>query len=132
MSFADAEVTKHSARLNKPVPVGGIMEISTTWLRDWHRHSHQVKVPLKYGVSEFYEPGVQHLMHLRNAAMPFYLAPGLKWNCAPRPHCIELSYAAHSWLTRCCEFAVECAEWYASKKLEIYTCNVCLKYSGMK
>jgi hypothetical protein len=55
MSLADPEVTKHSARLNKPAPVGGIMEISTTWLRDWHRHSHQVKVPLKYGVSEFDE-----------------------------------------------------------------------------
>jgi hypothetical protein len=48
-------VTKHSARLNKPVPVGEIMEINTTWLRDWHRYSHQVKVPLKYGISEFDE-----------------------------------------------------------------------------
>ncbi|KAJ6041162.1 hypothetical protein N7444_010067 [Penicillium canescens] len=55
MSLADPEVTKHSASLNKPVPVGEIMEINTTWLRDWHRHSHQVKVPLKYGVSDFDE-----------------------------------------------------------------------------
>jgi hypothetical protein len=33
MFLADPEVTKHSARLDKPVPVGEIMEINTTWLR---------------------------------------------------------------------------------------------------
>jgi hypothetical protein len=33
MSLADPEVMKHSARLDKPVPVGEIMEINTTWLR---------------------------------------------------------------------------------------------------
>lgn len=117
MSLADPKVTKHSARLNKAVPVGEIMEINTTWLRDWHRYSHQVKIHIKYGISVFGELWSSQPDAPEKYRDAFPLSSRVECGNVPNaPHCIELSYAAHSWLTGCCEFAVECAEWYSSKK----------------
>ncbi|KAJ5305710.1 hypothetical protein N7508_004725 [Penicillium antarcticum] len=111
MLLADPEVRKQSARLNKPVPVDEIIGINTTWLQSWNRYSHQVKVPLKYGISEFDELWSSKTDALGKYRDAFPLSPRVECEIVSN----ALSYAAHSWLTGCCEFAVECSEWYTSK-----------------
>ncbi|KAJ5595559.1 uncharacterized protein N7459_001767 [Penicillium hispanicum] len=114
--LADPAVTKSCARLNRPVPVGELMDINTTWSLYWHRYSKAVQVPLMYGLSEFdglWTSTPEMVLKYRDS---FPSSPRIECGIVPQaPRCIEHSYQSRGWLTRCVGFALECAVWYALK-----------------
>ncbi|KAI5460723.1 Alpha/Beta hydrolase protein [Mariannaea sp. PMI_226] len=110
--LTSTEMTKYTKHLNKPIPAGEYRDINTTWLQYWHQYSHRVKVPLKYGLSEFDELWVSSNAALASYCAAFPMSPRIESEIVySAPHCIELSHKSKAWLTRCCGFAQECVEW---------------------
>lgn len=114
--LADPTAAQSFARLNRPVPVGELLDINTTWPLYWHRYSHAVKVPLMYGLSEFDGLWTSMPEAVRKYRDAFPSSPRIECGIVPQaPHCIEHSYQNRGWLIRCLGFAMECATWLALK-----------------
>lgn len=109
--LASSEMTKYTEHLNKPMPSGEYRDINLTWLHYWHQYSHRVRVPLKYGLSEFDELWVSSDAALAGYCAAFPMSPRIESEIVySAPHCIELSHQSKPWLTKCCDFAQECVD----------------------
>ncbi|KAJ5110191.1 hypothetical protein N7532_002836 [Penicillium argentinense] len=116
MDLVSPDVAELTAGLNKPTPIGELIDINKTWLGYWHEYSHAVRVPLMYGTSEFDELWKSTTEALEKYRQAFPSSNG-EFNAVKNaPHCIELSYQCDLWLRKCFDFAFRCIVQYEGRR----------------
>ncbi|KAJ5756890.1 uncharacterized protein N7511_007072 [Penicillium nucicola] len=116
-NLTDYEMSRHTARLNRPVPPGELHDINMTWLSYWHKYAGAVSVPVMYALAEFDGLWINSAQALESYKGAFLASPKVTSEMIPMaPHCIELSLQNRAWYMKCCSFALECANWYGLRR----------------
>ncbi|KAB8079061.1 Alpha/Beta hydrolase protein [Aspergillus leporis] len=113
----DSKVPSYTEALNKPVPLGELQDVRTTWQTYWRSYAERVSVPLLYAVGghdvfwDSSERSIAQFTDVFRTKSPRVESIVVRM----APHCIEMSLQGKAWLLRCLGFAVECT---MAQKLE--------------
>ncbi|KAF5856997.1 hypothetical protein ETB97_006424 [Aspergillus alliaceus] len=106
----DPKVPSYTEALNKPVPLGELHDIRTTWQNYWVSYAEQITVPFLYGVGDhdgFWDSSEEGIAQFTDVFRTS--SPRVQSVVVPMaPHCVEMSMQGTAWLLRCLGFAIEC------------------------
>jgi pimeloyl-ACP methyl ester carboxylesterase len=114
----DPAIYKQTKRLHNRMPYAERADYEATWADDkWRALCGAVEVPVMIGMAEKDALWLGTEEHVKEFAGGFSRSERVDASVVTgAPHCIELSYWAQGWYSRCFGWALECATAYAAKE----------------